>query len=125
MPSCSATSASTSARSRTPSANFGGWLLSQEHTRVGVHGFAAGDATQSLLQFSVPVHVANKLRPAFEPDMVVGINRLPRRPNRLAPQRHTGFAECAVGLALVARHACQHAVRPARHAAVRPRNKVI
>jgi hypothetical protein len=31
-----ATSAqSTSARSRTPSASFGGWLLSQEHTRVG------------------------------------------------------------------------------------------
>ena len=30
-----ATSASsTSARSRTPSASFGGWLLSQEHTRV-------------------------------------------------------------------------------------------
>ena len=29
-----ATSASTSARIRTPSASFGGWLLSQEHTRV-------------------------------------------------------------------------------------------
>ena len=27
---------STSARSRTPSASFGGWLLSQEHTRVTV-----------------------------------------------------------------------------------------
>ena len=27
---------STSARSRTPSASFGGWLLSQEHTRVVV-----------------------------------------------------------------------------------------
>jgi hypothetical protein len=32
---CRATSASTSARSRTPSASFGDWLLSQEHTRIG------------------------------------------------------------------------------------------
>ena len=30
----STASTSTSARSRTPSASFGGWLLSQEHTRV-------------------------------------------------------------------------------------------
>ena len=34
---------STSARSRTPSASFGGWLLSQEHTRVkGPAGSGAG-----------------------------------------------------------------------------------
>ena len=40
-------------------------------------------------------------------------------------QHHAGLARRAVGLALVARHACQHAVRPARHATLRPRHDVV
>ena len=87
-PFCSATSASTSARSRTPSASFGGWLLSQEHTRVSVpRPCDRGTTAHSLLQFSVPVRFADELRPAFDPHVVVGVHRLPRRPDRLAAQR--------------------------------------
>src|SRR3712207_3840146 len=56
---------------------------------------------------------------------MVGVYRLPRRPNWLAPQRHAGFARRAVGLSLVASDASEHAVRPARHATLRPRHNVV
>src|SRR6185295_11450994 len=86
-------------------------------------GLATGK--RLLFQFSVPVHVADKLRPAFEPHVVVGVNRLPRRTVWLAPERHAGLARRAVGLALVARHAGQYAVRPARHATLSARHDVV
>src|SRR5262245_27031619 len=79
----------------------------------------------SFLQFSVPVHIADELRPAFQPDVMVGIHRLPRRPHRLASQRHAGLARRAVRLSLIAGHAGQHAVRPARHATLRSRHYVV
>src|SRR3954463_11078937 len=102
MPTYSATSASTSARSRTPSASFGGWLLSQEHTRVSVPGLTTGNDSHLLLQFSAPVHVAHKLRPALEPHMVVGVHRPPCWTDRLTPQHHACLARRAIGLTLVA-----------------------
>ena len=111
-----ATSASsTSARSRTPCGSFGGCLLSQEHTRVRkLPAHAAGsDRCQLLLQLDVPVRLADELRPAFDPQLVSRVERLPRRPDRPLAQPHPGLLRRAVGLPLVARHARQHAVVPA------------
>ena len=81
-----ATSASsTSARSRTPSASFGGWLLSQEHTRVKVPEPNDSGAVSLPLrnQLGVPIRLADELRPAFDPYVVSRVKRLPRRLNRL------------------------------------------
>ena len=77
-------SISTSARSRTPSGSFGGWLLSQEHTRVKPR---AGEASpgadhHSTFQLHVPVRLADELRPAFDPHSVGRVERLPRRADR-------------------------------------------
>ncbi len=81
-----ATSASsTSARSRTLSARFGSWLLSQEHTRIKAPEPRDPGAVSLHLhcQFGVPVRLADELRPAFDPHVVSRVKRLPRRPNRL------------------------------------------
>jgi hypothetical protein len=82
-------------------------------------------ASSLLLQLRVPVHVADELWPAFESDVVVGVDRLPRRPDRLAAERHAGLARRAVGLALVASDAGEHAVRPVGDAAVGARHDVV
>src|SRR5688500_8180362 len=49
-------------------------------------GLSTGNHSQSLLQFHVPIHFADELRPTFESYVVVGIDRLPCRPDRLAPK---------------------------------------
>ncbi len=67
---------STSARSRTPSASFGGWLLSREHARVKPGVLLLQDPRaryQSTLKRDVPVRLAHELRPAFDPRLVPGI----------------------------------------------------
>lgn len=49
----------------------------------------------SLLQLRAPVHLADELRPAFQPAAVGGVDRLPRRADRLAAKRQAGFARRA------------------------------
>ena len=51
--------------------------------------------------------------------LVVRVQRLPRRPDRLLAQLHPRLLRRAVGLPLVAGHAGQHAVLPARHTTLR------
>ena len=60
-----------------------------------------------------------------QPYVMVSINRLPRRTDRLTPQHHAGFARRTIGLPLVARYACQHTVGPVRHAALSTRHDVV
>ena len=57
--------------------------------------------------------------------LVGRVERLPRRPDRLLAQPHPGLLRRAVGLPLVAGHARQHAVLPARLAALRTRHDVV
>ncbi len=69
-----ATSASTSARIRTPCAGFGDRLLSQEHTRVSLNDSQPpGDASTLRLQRNIPVRFADELRPAFTRHVVPGV----------------------------------------------------
>ena len=51
--------------------------------------------------------------------LVVRVQRLPRRPDRLLAQPHPRLLRRPVGLPLVAGHARQHAVLPARHTTLR------
>ena len=57
--------------------------------------------------------------------LVVRVQRLPRRPDRLLAQLHPRLLRRPVGLPLVAGHAGQHAVLPARHTTLRPRQHVV
>ncbi len=53
-------------------------------------------------QLHIPVRLADKLRPAFDPHGVSGVQRLPQRTNRRMAHLQTGLLWRAVGLALVA-----------------------
>ena len=66
------------------------------------------------VQRHVPVRLAQKLRPAFDPRFVPGVHRLPGRAGRLLAELEARLLRRAVGLPLVARHASQHAVFPGR-----------
>ena len=57
--------------------------------------------------------------------LVVRVERLPRRPDRLLAQAHPRLLRRPVGLPLVAGHARQHAVLPARHTTLRTRHDVV
>ena len=78
-----------------------------------------------LRQFNVPVRLADELRPAFDPQLVSRVQRVPRRLDRLLAQSHSGLLGRAVGLPLVARQAGQHAVVPPRLTALGPRHDVV
>ena len=62
---------------------------------------------------------------AHDPHVVVRVERLPCRPDRLLANAHPGLLGRPVGLALVAGHASQHAVLPTRHTTLRSRQHVV
>ena len=119
------------------SASFGGWPLSQEHTRVFGRaklllspmqqrlGGSLALPLKSLRQFDVPVCLADELRPAFNPQLVSCGQRIPGRLDRLRAQSHSSLLRRAVSLPLVARQARQHTVVPPRLTALSPRHDVV
>ena len=75
---------------------------------------SSSEGVKTLLhQFSVPVAVADELRPAFYSSSVAAVNRLPGRSRWFLAQCHLRLLWRAVRLATVALQASQNAVRPA------------
>ncbi len=118
---------STSARSRTPSASFGGWLLSQEHTRVKrPPDLAAWDDRISLLQFETFQYASlTNFDQLSIRTWWSGVHRLPRRTDRLPAAASCRPAAACGRPCACCSHARQHAVLPGRHATLRPRHDVV
>ena len=110
-----------SARIRTPCGGFGDRLLSQEHTPVSAPGLATRGIWRNDYSRSVTFQYASltnfdqlAIRMPWSAYSGFQVGR-----TGCLPEPHPRLLRRAVGLPLVAGHAGQHAVLPARHAALR------